>query len=153
MARQGDPFEIDVELGKVREFAATVQAGGQGPDLADRHPTSTPTFLMSAAFWRRPEHEVIDHSAAFDRTLHAAEEFTFPAGPPRAGARLIGRSHLGSVTTKQGRRGGRMTFTEVVTVFTDQDGAEVARNVSTTVVVDQQPEKRPPEATITSDNR
>lgn len=142
MARQGDPFEIHVEVGKVREFAAAVHAGRRGPDLADRHPTSAPTFLISAAFWRRPEHEVIDHSAAFDRTLHAAEEFTFPAGPPQAGTRLVGQSHIGAVTTKQGRRGGQMTFTEVVTVFTDQDGVEVARNVSTTVVVERPPAHR-----------
>ena len=139
MVRQGDPFSIEVELGKAREFAAAVSAGGQSSDLTDRHPTSAPTFLMSAVFWRRPEHEVIDHSRAFDRTLHAAEEFTFPAGPPQVGAQLVGQSYIRSVTTKQGRRGGRMTFTEVVTVFTDQDGAEVALNVSTTVVVEQSP--------------
>jgi N-terminal half of MaoC dehydratase len=130
---------MDVELGKVREFAAAVRAGGPGLDLNDRHPPSSPTFLMSSAFWRRPEHEVIDHSKRFGRTLHAAEEFTFPTGPPRAGARLVGRSHIGSVTKKQGRRGGHMTFTEVVTVYTDESGSEVARNISTTVVVERPP--------------
>jgi hypothetical protein len=146
MAVQGNAFSMDVELGKVREFAAAVRAGGPAPDLTDRHPTSSPTFLMTAAFWRRPEHEVIDHSANFDRTLHAAEEFTFPAGPPRAGTRLVGRSHIESVTDKQGKRGGRMTFTEVVTIYTDEDGAEVARTSSTTVVVERPPE--PPAATV-----
>jgi hypothetical protein len=133
------PFEMTVELGKVREFADAVRADGPGLDFTDPDPISPPTFLASAAFWKQPKNEVANHAAEFARTLHAAEVFDFPAGPPRAGSRLIGRSHIGAVTRKRGRRGGNMTFTEVITVYTDGDGVEVARTSSTTVVVERPP--------------
>jgi hypothetical protein len=123
----GAPFTMDVEVGKVREFARATKSSN--PDqLAGEHPTSPPTFLISAAFWTEPENapEVPELDVA--RLLHGGQEFTFHGPPPKAGTRLVGTARLDKTYTKEGRRGGAMTFIETVTEFRDEAGAMVAES-------------------------
>ena len=133
-----DPFRLDVEAGKVREFRIATR-NLVPPGVDGEAESSLPTFLMTAAFWRSPRNEVLTHAEFYERSLHATEEFVFPDGPPRAGCTLVGQSRIGETTTKIGRRGGNMTFTEVITEFRDAAGALVCHNVSTTVIVENPP--------------
>jgi MaoC dehydratase-like protein len=61
------------------------------------------------------------------RGLHAEQEYTFFGPPPRAGTRLTCRSRIGEIYTKQGRRGGEMTFVVQYTDFHDETGRLVAQ--------------------------
>jgi N-terminal half of MaoC dehydratase len=130
------PFKMDVEYGKLYEFLRATRASELTLLPGDRHPFIPPTFLMAAAFWRTPESEVLRYTDLFERSLHATEEFVFPGEPPKAGMTLTAQSRLGTVENKVGRRGGNMTFTEVVTEFRDPSGAIVCFNKSVTVVVE-----------------
>jgi N-terminal half of MaoC dehydratase len=127
------PFTMDVEAGKIREFARAT--GASHPDYLDgERPVSPPTFLMAAAFWQGPESSPwrgVERDLA--RVLHGAQEFVFHGEPPAAGTRLVGRSRVGETYTKQGKRGGEMTFTDVVTEYHDSDGRPVATVTSTTI--------------------
>lgn len=130
----GLPFVMTVEAGKVREFARAVRAR----DAVDPE-VSAPTFLMTACQWRDLEHEVVDFAGGFERSLHAGEEFVFHCPPPGPGAELVGVSRLGDVVRKDGRRGGSLVFTEIVTEFRDRDGVLVVENRSTLVEVEKPP--------------
>ena len=121
-----EPFEMDIERGKVREFArATFSAN---PSYLDSEEPPVPvTFLTTMLFWAGPKSDAwaavhMDPS----RGLHAEQEFTFAGPPPRAGTRLVGRSRIAEIYTKPGRRGGDLTFAVMVTEFRDRDGAIVA---------------------------
>jgi hypothetical protein len=125
-----DPFEMRVELGKVREFARAT--GSSHPDHLDgEHPVSPATFLMSAAFWQRRSSSAWPADRDMSRVLHGGQEFVFPDGPPEAGTVLTGQARIGEVFTKQGKRGGTMTFTEVITEYRDAKGTLVATAVGT----------------------
>lgn len=124
--RTGKPFEMVVELGKVREFARAV--GSSDPAYLDTsEPVSPPTFLVTQRFWTGPEHQPLSDSAVtLERFLHGQQEFTFHGPPPRAGTRLTGVSRVDKVYHKQGKRGGTMTFADLVTEYRDEHGALVA---------------------------
>ncbi len=113
----GAPFVMDIEAGKVREFARAVRSSNEGPVVP-------PTFLATAIFW-----ETADPWAAVkmdqSRGLHAEQEFEFHGPPPRAGQRLTGTSRVTSVYEKQGRN-GTLTFAVMVTEFHDESGRLVA---------------------------
>lgn len=117
--RTGEAFVMDVERGKIREFARAT--------FADDGDISPPTFLMTAAFWQTGDSDPWP-AVAMDvaRGLHAEQEFTFFGEPPRAGDRLIGQSRIESIYTKEGRRGGTLTFAVMVTEFRDPSGRLVA---------------------------
>jgi len=126
LGRTGEPFEMDLERGKVREFArATFSANPSYLD--DAAPVIPPTFLTTMIFWSdagaRPWEAVkMDQS----RGLHAEQEYVFHGPPPRAGTRLTAQSRIESITTKPGRRGGELTFVVQVTEFRDEAGTLVA---------------------------
>src|SRR5262245_26308879 len=86
------PFEMTVELGKVREFARAT--GADDPDLRGTDtPISPVTFLMTAAFWQSRDNwpaGVPRHS----RVLHGEQRFKFYDSPPRAGTRLRGKTRI-----------------------------------------------------------
>jgi hypothetical protein len=124
---EGAPFRLDVERGKIREFAHAT--GSTDPAyLEAEHPVSPPTFLTTTFFWQ-PEEANPWSAVDLDqkRGLHAEQEFTFFGPPPRAGARLACRSRIGEIYTKQGKRGGEMTFAVMYTDFRDDTGALVAQ--------------------------
>jgi hypothetical protein len=116
-AGRGVPFRLVVEEGKVHEFArATKSASAE--HLREQTPVSPLTFLASATLWMRPENSAW-HGASrnFANILHGEQEFVFHEPPPPAGTELNAVQVIGNVFEKAGRRGGRMTFTEVVTTF------------------------------------
>jgi N-terminal half of MaoC dehydratase len=138
-ARIGKPFRMAVELGKIREFAAATRSTnpahrGEPGDT----PVSPPTFLMSATLWQEAEsspwHGV---QRNYDRILHGEQEFVFHEPPPWAGTVLTGQSRIERVYEKTGKRGGRMTFTDVVTEFRDDTGKLVAETRSTSIETSQ----------------
>jgi hypothetical protein len=85
-----------------------------------------PTWLAAASFWIGPENHALGGQFDWARTLHAGQEYVFHGPPPRAGDTLTGRQRIESSYQKDGRRGGRMTFTVLVTEYRDDDGALVA---------------------------
>ncbi|WP_426512390.1 FAS1-like dehydratase domain-containing protein [Dactylosporangium sp. McL0621] len=123
--RTGEPFTLDIERGKIREFArATRSADPSYLDTED--PVVPPTFLTTAFFWQSG---AADPWAAVamdqQRGLHAEQEFVFHGPPPRAGDRLTGVSRIESVTRKEGRS-GPLAFAVMVTEFRDGTGRLVA---------------------------
>ncbi len=137
--RRGEPFQVVVELGKIHEFAtATKSANPAYRGAPGDTPLSPATFLISAAFWHTPQsnpwHGVQRNMA---RVLHGEQEFVFHGEPPRAGAVLTGTSRIDRVYEKSGKRGGTMTFTEMVTEFRDQSGTLVAESRSTSIETSQ----------------
>src|SRR6266540_5437037 len=138
----GATFELDVERGKVREFARAVRA--THPAFFDgEHPVAPPTFLTTTFFW---EHDVEGanpwHLVKMDqrRGMHAEQEYLFHGAPPRAGARLVCRSRISDVFQKQGRRGGVLHFAVMTTEFSDREGRLVAEAKLTGVETETVPE-------------
>lgn len=144
--RKGTPFILDIERGKVREFAKAVRA--EHPDYAHgEHPVTPPTFLTSlfhvegdvpgANPWSLLN---VDQK----RGLHAEQEYVFHGPPPRAGTRLTCQSRIERVYEKVGRRGGTLTFAVLVTEFRDTSGRLVAEARMTGVETAENPEQRGP---------
>lgn len=137
---EGPAFAMAVERGKVREFARATQSRNPAY-LEDPAPPVTPTFLMTMAFWSPPEAGELWHQLGIDlrRLLHGEQEFRFPKGPPRAGAQLTAKTRVESVTEKEGKRGGTMTFAVTVTEFRDESGEVVAEARSTAIETGRAP--------------
>ncbi len=119
----GEPFAMDIERGKIREFARATYS----TDYRQERPYAPPTFLTTAFFWQ-DEAASPWHKVAMDqrRGLHAEQEYVFHGPPPRAGDRLTAQSRIESVYQKEGRRGGTLTFAVMVTEFRDESGRLVA---------------------------
>jgi hypothetical protein len=136
-------YTMEVELGKIREFARATKS--HNPDyLAAERPFSPATFLMTAAFWSDGTGvpwEDLEGNADIDlgRVLHGGQEFVFHGEPPRAGTRLVGRARIAADYVKEGRRGGAMRFIEVVNEFRTPDGRLVAEAKNTVIVTSQSP--------------
>ena len=137
----GETFALDVERGKVLEFARATRA--RHPDFhTGDHPVAPPTFLTTTLFWQEltpganpwPAVELDPR-----RGLHAEQAFVFFGPPPRAGTRLFCRSRIEDVFEKQGRRGGALTFAIMVTEFRDQHGKLVAEARMTGVETSRPP--------------
>jgi hypothetical protein len=143
VGKEGVPFELDVERGKIREFArATLSTNAAY--MTGEHPISPPTFLTTMSFWE--EHVAGSnpwHAVKLDRQrgMHAEQEYVFFGPPPRAGTKLIGKSRIEKVFGKEGKRGGKMTFAIMVTEFRDAaTGALVAEARMTGVETEKPPE-------------
>jgi len=138
--RRGKPFRMVVEEGKVREFARAVRSSnpafvGDGPQA-----TSPATFLASSSFWQGRESSPWgDAPLNWERILHGEQEFVFPGPPPAAGTELTAEARIDRVYEKEGRRGGAMTFVELVTEYRDASGAVVAESRSTIIETSQAP--------------
>lgn len=126
-------FELDVERGKVREFARATLS--RNPAYLDaRAPVSPATFLMSTAFWGGGINKIMDELGLdLTRLLHGGQEFVFHGPPPRAGTHLVGAMHVDADYEKEGRRGGTMRFVEVVTEYRDDAGSLVAEARNTLI--------------------
>ncbi|GAA3268336.1 MaoC family dehydratase N-terminal domain-containing protein [Dactylosporangium vinaceum] len=121
----GEPFTLDVERGKIREFARATHSAN--PDYLEApRPVIPPTFLTTAFFWQLGKADPwIDVAMDQHKGLHAEQEYVFHGPPPRAGDRLTGLSRIESVTRKEGRS-GPLTFAVMVTEFRDDTGRLVA---------------------------
>lgn len=122
-----------VERGKIREFAGAV-LDDNPVYLDEERPPAPPTFTMTVAFWPRGSGgDLPSIGLDFARLLHAGQEFEY-LGEVRAGDTLTGRSKISDVYTKEGRRGGTMTFMVSETTFSNQRGEDVV--VSRNVIVE-----------------
>jgi hypothetical protein len=132
-----EPFRMTVEAGKVREFALAVRSSD--PDHLGAQPVSAPTFLQSSTWWQRPENSPwAGVERDYSRLLHGSQEFVFHGEPPAAGAVLEGVSRIERTYTKAGKRGGEMTFTDVVTEYRDAGtGRLVAESWNTSIETSQ----------------
>ncbi|GAA4482113.1 hypothetical protein GCM10023094_31390 [Rhodococcus olei] len=130
---EGTPFELVVERGKIREFATATYS--TNPDYLDRKDAvAPPTFLTTTLLWQPPEGnpwKAVELDGK--RGLHAEQRYEFFGPPPKAGTRLTCTSRIADVHTKQGRRGGEMTFAIMTTDFHDETGQLVARATMTGV--------------------
>jgi hypothetical protein len=141
LGAEGKPFVLDVERGKVREFARAVRA--THPAFFDgERPIAPPTFLTTMFFWEadvdgaNPWHLVkMDQQ----RGMHAEQEYVFHGPPPRAGTRLYCRSRITQIFEKQGKRGGTLRFAVMVTEFRDRNGKLVAEAKMTGVETERAP--------------
>jgi hypothetical protein len=139
--RSGKPFRVMVEEGKVREFARAVKSSNPAY-LADGQPpaTSPVTFLASSVFWQGPDSSPLQGvKLNWARILHGEQEFTFPGAPPAPGTELTAQARIDRVFEKEGKRGGTMTFAEIVTEYRDGSGAVVAESRSTLIETSQAP--------------
>jgi hypothetical protein len=138
---EGEPFELTVERGKIREFARATRA--EDPSyLDDPQPVIPPTFLATAAHWARNELALLDGVKGDPRRrLHGTQEFAFHGPPPRAGARLRGVPRIEAAYERNGRRGGRLRFYVLATEFSDETGRVVAVARMTVVETQRAPEE------------
>lgn len=122
----GAPFDLQVETGKIREYAKATYARHADYFLADDAPIH-PHQLVTRLHWETPEAHVIDRvKLDYARGLHAGQTFTFHGPPPRAGDRLVGRTRIDRIYDKHSPRSGLMTFFDMVTDFRDRSGRLVA---------------------------
>jgi len=120
-----------VEEGKVREFANATKSKNPAYQNGGVSPV---TFLTSAILWQEPANSPWGAAGLnWARILHGAEEFTFEGPPPAAGTTLTGQARIDKTYAKVGRRGGKMTFAELVVEFRGTDGALVATSRSTVI--------------------
>ncbi|HEY6792081.1 MAG TPA: MaoC family dehydratase N-terminal domain-containing protein [Trebonia sp.] len=125
----GEPFAIRVERGKIMEFAAATRSSNPAY-WQDEHPVAPPTFLTTQMFWQEWAGEGANPWQAVQldqqRGMHAEQEYVFHGPPPRAGTTLTATSRIEGVYSKEGRRGGTLTFAVMVTEFRDENGRLVA---------------------------
>lgn len=128
-----EPFEMLIEVGKIREFARAVKSSDPAY-LSGWNPVITPTFLVSASFWLEERNSpTLQAGLSMERVLNGAQEFIFHGPPPRAGTRLLVQGRVDKVYEKQGRRGGAMSFMEVVYEFRNEEDVLVAEQRSTVI--------------------
>src|SRR3981081_2809298 len=128
-----EPFTMVVEVGKVREFARSVNSASPAY-LEGWAPVSPPTFLATASFWMGRENSpMLQADLNLERLRSGEQGCVFHGPPPRAGARLTGTGRIDRVYQKTGRRGGMMTFLEVVYEYADEAGDPVAEVRSTVI--------------------
>lgn len=139
----GTPFAMDVERGKIHEFARAVRASHPAY-FRSESPVIPPTFLTTMFFWEalvpgsNPWHLVqMDQK----RGMHAEQEYVFHGPPPCAGARLSCQSRITEIYEKEGRRGGTLVFAVMVTEFRDESGRLVAEARLTGVETAKPPEE------------
>ena len=122
----GAPFGLEVERGKLQEFARATY--GEAGDVAP------PTFLTTAFHWQSGDTDPWDRVQMDpSRGLHAEQEFVFHGPPPKVGDRLIGTSRITEIYDKTRSSGGTLTFVVMVTEFRDEAGALVAESKLTGV--------------------
>ncbi len=121
----GAPFVVEIERGKIREFADATKSANPAY-WKDERPVIPPTFLITQMFWERwageeafpwPLVELDQRSG-----MHAEQEFVFFGPPPRAGMRLTAQSRIGDIYSRQSRSGGTLTFAVMITEFRDEAG-------------------------------
>ena len=142
LGKRGVPFRMDVERGKIREFARSVHSSH--PAYFEGDPVVPPTFLTSMIHWYEGiegAHPYRDLGVDRKRGLHAEQEYIFHGPPPRAGARLTCESRIDEIYEKEGRRGGKLTFAVMVTEFRDESGRLVAEARMTGVETAKPPEE------------
>ncbi|MGI9015777.1 MAG: FAS1-like dehydratase domain-containing protein [Euzebya sp.] len=134
IGRTADTFRVVIEEGKVREFARATDS--HHPDhLREGDPVSPATFLISSVLWQDQRSSVMAGIVRdWSRILHGEQEFAFTGPLPRAGDVLTGQQRIDDMFTKEGRRGGTLEFTKIITEFRDRSGSVVAELTSTMIL-------------------
>ncbi len=131
----GVPFELDVERGKIFEFARAVLSDDPA-HCTGEHPVIPPTFLSTTLHWEKRHEDANPWSQvqmSEERGMHAEQEYIFHGPPPRAGDRLFAQAKITDITEKQSRSGAVLIFVKMVTEFRDADGTLVAESILTGV--------------------
>jgi len=125
--------EFEIEAGKVEEFARAVKDDDpihRDEDAAnergfDRIPVPL-TFERVSAFprYRTVEKYGIDLGFQEEYTIHGEQAYEYER-PMKVGDVLTGTTTLADIYERDGNRGGTMTFAELETEYTDQDGEVV----------------------------
>lgn len=140
----GEPYEMPVERGKVREFARATKACDKR-FVVDPATFLPPTFLVTNAFWLAPGSWVLEYGDLdWARLLSGGSELTFSGPPLRARERLTATQRVDEVYRKHGRRGGDMTFIVFTTTFVRPDGSVAALERHTTIVSSRPPASSAP---------
>ena len=138
---QINPRGLPVERGKIHEFAEAIMDGHPlyHDEAAAREAglpsvVAPPTFAMVVQHFPDDTHSPAPELADLDMRfmLHGAQEFVFER-PLFAGDVL--HSEPGRVRSyeKEGRRGGKMKFLDIETVYRDQKGDIVLRTKTTAI--------------------
>jgi hypothetical protein len=145
LGAEGEPFILEVERGKIREYARAIRSE-HSAYLGDERPVAPAHFLTTTFLWEGDEGNpwpLVEMSPA--RGMHAEQEYVFHGPPPRAGTRLTCRSRIEEIYEKQGTRGGGLTFVIMTTEFRDESGALRAVARMTAVETAAVPEKPAPD--------
>lgn len=137
-----EPYEFPVDRSAVMLFARSL--GDIRPEYSDPSDPATkavggivvpPTFVQSSAHWQ-PDYALDvtrprkgppspprgDGGGGLGRGLHAEQHYEYHH-PIHAGDTLTVSTHPGERWEKQGRRGGKLLFSETITEYRNQDGA------------------------------
>lgn len=143
VGRRGRPFRMSIEKGKILEFAEATQLDLTYYRDSDK-PVVPPTFLTTMMFWEKREedsnpwqHVKMDPK----RGMHGEQEYVFFGPLPRAGDVLTCQSRIESIVEKEGKKGGTLTFVDLVTEFRDESGTCIAEARMRAVETSQPPEK------------
>jgi acyl dehydratase len=135
------PAGLPVERGKIHEFAEAIL--DEHPHYHDAEAASQaglpsvvapPTFAMAVALFPSGLDELPAELRGFDMryALHGAQEFVFER-PLVAGDLLTASRGEVKAYEKEGKRGGRMKFVEMETLYRDARGALVLRTRTTAI--------------------
>jgi hypothetical protein len=125
-------YEMPVERGKIREFAAAT--GATDPIYQGPNPPVPPTFLATSMHWEPQDPPLATRLGLnLSKVLQGGQEYTFLGALPRAGDVLQAETLVESVTEKRNRRGGAMTVIVVLTRFARLDGRVVAEGRATVI--------------------
>lgn len=108
-------YEMPIERGKIREFAAAVKS--ENPAHTGDDAIIPPTFLATAGLSWEPVSEAPDLGFDMRRVLLGEEEYIFHGPLPRAGDTLLAERRVADRYSRQGKRGGTMNFAVLVTEF------------------------------------
>jgi len=151
---QGAVYDVEIERGRVRQFAKSIYAFHPTYHEAPR-PIVPPTFLIMSGYFygyilaRAPKDSpfgMIDED--FRTCADGGEEFIFYGPPPRAGDRLVAKTVMDDFKERQGRRGGRLRIYVTRTGFYAPDGRHVADWLETNVKTSHSPVQSVDEARI-----
>lgn len=137
-----EPYEFPVDRTQVMLFARSLL--DINPVFSDPNDPATieaggiivpPTFVQSSAHWdpnyfldltrpRKgppPAHRGDNGGGGVGRGLHAEQHYEYHH-PIHVGDTLTVTTKPGNSWTKEGRRGGKLQFSETITEYTNQDG-------------------------------
>lgn len=125
-------YDMPVERGKIREFAAAT--GATDPIYQSAKPPVPPTFLATSMHWE-PQDPPLAELLGLDlgTVLQGGQEYAFFGRLPHAGDLLHAETAVESVTGKESGRGGRMTLIVVLTRFLRPDGSVAAEGRATVI--------------------
>jgi acyl dehydratase len=139
------PYEMEVERGKVREFARAVYSNHPAY-VTDARPIIPPTFLTVGEYgWghllEQPEITVLS-KIPFDlfETFDAEEEFVFHGPLPRVGDRLTVYKTIERIYEKESARSGKLTFVQFLSRF--QNGTRLVAEMRSSWVKTEKPSEQ-----------